>query len=300
MSQFPRIQGAARLHIITPSIKFNNDGSPAGAQSAPRRQWRRRRRRQLRAEHVPRRADQPALDVRARRRRAVRARRPSTTTAGSAATRRSSRRSRRSTSIRRSRGARHSIRLGVGVNYQHHRRHVDAERQLLGRVAAGRRHVRPQRRIPPTLSSRSRRRRPGSIPKRRSRPTTRMGMEHRRRCGTSTTQLRLAASYRSDDEVQRRRQRRLSTTRAPMLPPGTLAPIVGTHRPALRGGQQPGARTTAASPRTSSCRRSRTCRSCIGSTPQWEIMADVQWTGWSSIQELAFNATAPPAMPTAR
>ncbi len=29
----------------------------------------------------------------------------------------------------------------------------------------------------------------------------------------------------------------------------------------------------------------------------WEVMLDAQWTGWSSIPELAFNASAPPAIP---
>ena len=30
--------------------------------------------------------------------------------------------------------------------------------------------------------------------------------------------------------------------------------------------------------------------------PQWEVMADAQWTGWSSIPELRFNASSPPAL----
>ena len=31
--------------------------------------------------------------------------------------------------------------------------------------------------------------------------------------------------------------------------------------------------------------------------PRWELMADAQWTGWSSIPELRFNTTSPPALP---
>jgi long-chain fatty acid transport protein len=32
--------------------------------------------------------------------------------------------------------------------------------------------------------------------------------------------------------------------------------------------------------------------------PKWELMADAQYTGWSSIPELKFNASAPPTIPT--
>ena len=31
---------------------------------------------------------------------------------------------------------------------------------------------------------------------------------------------------------------------------------------------------------------------------QWEMMADAQWTGWSSISELKFNSSSPPSLPT--
>ena len=81
LSKFKQAQIGGVINVITPSIKFQNDGSlPAGcyppacspACSSRSGGRRRRGRLQLRAEPVRLRPDQPAVDVRSRRQRAVR------------------------------------------------------------------------------------------------------------------------------------------------------------------------------------------------------------------------------------
>ena len=198
----------------------------AGVQPAARRQRRRCGQHQLRAEHVPGRADQQAVGVRPRHRRAVRPRRPTGTTAGSAATRRSSRRSRRSTSTRRSRGrSTDSFTLGVGVNYQQIKATFTSNANYSGGAARTAAQPAPRRgssrrgSAAPFIAGH----RGPRLDRQHRRRRQRVGLEHRRRCGTSRP---TCASARTT-------ARRSSTTCQgnvnfdnPSLPPlGPLAPV---------------------------------------------------------------------------
>ena len=72
LSKFSRPQVGGVFNVITPSIKFQNDGSLPAAQPAARRHRRRRGRLQLCAEPLCFGSDQRAVDVRSRGQRAVR------------------------------------------------------------------------------------------------------------------------------------------------------------------------------------------------------------------------------------
>ena len=296
-----RIRARPRSHIITPSIKFSNDGSlpalnqPLGGDGGDAGG----------DNFVPNmyivRADQSAVGVRPRRQRAVRPddrvrRRLARPLPGAQVADQDDQRESRA---RRGRST-PSSRSAPASTTRASRPRCHQQRQLFGRAAAGRRTaaagIAPGRRPFNAIARRRRR----SIRRRRSPATTGPG------AGTSALawDVDAAAARRRalslGDQVQRERQRRLRQPDA-CRRRRHARPRSADHCAARRRRQQRRRCTTAASRPTSSCRRSPTCRCSTGINPQWEVMADVQWTGWSSIEELTFVAQRPgralPAMP---
>ncbi len=111
----------------------------------------------------------------------------------------------------------------------------------------------------------------------------------------ATPQLRLAASYRS--EIKYNVQGNIGFENPTVtLPPGTPPQLAGTvallsagvNSQALYGRSVSSDITIPQIANFSMLYR-------INS--KWEVMADAQYTGWSSIPELRFNASSPPALP---
>ena len=116
----------------------------------------------------------------------------------------------------------------------------------------------------------------------------RVGLEHRHRCGTSTPQLRARRELPLRDQVQRRGQRRLRQSRRCRAAAGTLAAVAG-RSPARRRRQQPGAVQRRRHLGHQAAGDRQLLDASTSSNDQWDLMADVQWTGWSSIPELTFT-----------
>ena len=108
----------------------------------------------------------------------------------------------------------------------------------------------------------SSRRRPGSIRGRRSTATTGRGAGTSASRGTSTPQLRVGAHYRS--EIKYNVRGNVNFSNPTCAAPGTASRARADDRCARRRRQSQRC-TAAASPPTSSCRRSPTCRSSTGS-----------------------------------
>ena len=111
----------------------------------------------------------------------------------------------------------------------------------------------------------------------------------------ATTQLRLAASYRSEMKFKVSGNVDYNNP-TPAPPPGTSPVIVGTIAQLAAGvnGQalyNRGVTSDITLPQIANVSM------VYRIDPAWEVMLDAQWTGWSSIPELAFNASAPPAIP---
>ena len=231
MSKLDAAGRVLAMHLITPSIKFKDDGSQAAAFQplggtggdagstavVPNLYF-----------VVP---INNAMGVRPRHQRAVRPRRPNTTTTGSAASRASSPTSRRSTSIRRCRGrsttsyrARRSASTGSAIDAD-----VHEQGQLLGRPGAGGAGRRPRSGLIPRVARAGdhRRHARARVERHASTATTARGAGTSACCGTSTPQTRVGVALPLVDQVQRDRQRRASTIPTlPALPP-PLAPVVG-------------------------------------------------------------------------
>lgn len=112
----------------------------------------------------------------------------------------------------------------------------------------------------------------------------------------ATPQLRLGASYRSElkyDVTGNINFENPTVVLPPTTPPalaGTIAALsAGVNSQALYG-------RGVASDITLPEMANFSARFQLN--PQWEIMGDIQYTGWSSIPELRFNASSPPALPT--
>ena len=111
----------------------------------------------------------------------------------------------------------------------------------------------------------------------------------------ATPQLRLAASYRSEIKYDVTGNINFENPTV-ALPPGTPAQLAGTiaalsagvNSQALYGRGLTSNITIPAIANVSMLFRINT---------QWEVMADAQFTGWSSIPELRFNSNSPPALP---
>lgn len=110
-----------------------------------------------------------------------------------------------------------------------------------------------------------------------------------------TPQLRLAAAYRSElkfDVTGNINFENPTVTLAPGTPPqlaGTIAALAaGTNSQALYGR---GVSSNIKLPEIANLSMR------WQASPKWEVMADAQYTGWSSIPELAFVSSSPPALP---
>jgi len=111
----------------------------------------------------------------------------------------------------------------------------------------------------------------------------------------ATPQLRLAASYRS--EIKYNVQGNINFENPTVtLPPGTPPQLAGTvallsagvNSQALYGR---GVSSDITIPQIANLSMLYRVNS------KWEVMADAQYTGWSSIPELRFNSSSPPALP---
>ena len=122
----------------------------------------------------------------------------------------------------------------------------------------------------------------------------RVGLERRRRVGRDAAAAR-RRGLPLGDQVQRQRATSTSTIRRVTLPPGTPPQLAGTIAALVGGRQQPGAVRTAASRSDIKLPQIANLSFLYQLDRQWDVMADVQWTGWSSIPELHVHArpTAP-------
>ena len=112
----------------------------------------------------------------------------------------------------------------------------------------------------------------------------------------ATPQLRLAAAYRSEmkyDVSGNIGFDNPTVTLAPGTPPqlaGTIALLAGgVNSQALYGR---GVSSSITIPQIANISMVYRIDS------KWEVMANAQWTGWSSIPELKFNSSSPPPLPT--
>ncbi|MFO1304283.1 MAG: outer membrane protein transport protein [Burkholderiales bacterium] len=108
----------------------------------------------------------------------------------------------------------------------------------------------------------------------------------------ATPQLRLAASYRSEIKYDVHGNINFENPNLPVTPPA-LAPTInalaaGVNSQALYGR---GVTSNITLPQIANF------STLYRVNNQWEVMLDVQYTGWSSIPELRFNASSPPALP---
>lgn len=106
-------------------------------------------------------------------------------------------------------------------------------------------------------------------------------------------QVRLAASYRSEIKYDVQGNIGFENPTLPSTIPPTLAPTInalaaGVNNQALYGRSVSSDITLPQNVNLSVLFRPN---------PKWELMADAQWTGWSSIPELKFVASSPPALP---
>ena len=111
----------------------------------------------------------------------------------------------------------------------------------------------------------------------------------------ATPQLRLAASYRSELKFDVSGNIDFNNP-TPVLPPGTPPQLAGTIALLSTGVNSQalynrGVSSDITLPQIANISMLYRVNS------QWEIMADAQFTGWSSIPELRFVASAPPPLP---
>ena len=173
-----------------------------------------------------------------------------------------------------------------------HRRQVHEQRQLLGRAGLG--GCRGGRRRPDPRGARAADRRRDGRPRQRGGDHCRrhrVGLEHRRGLGRDAG-LAPRRGLPLGDQVQPEGQRRLQqpdgSPRRPQLAPviNTLANAVNTR--ALYARSITSDITLPQIANLSAVWRVN---------PQWEVMADAQWTGWSSITDLTFNPTDGSTLP---
>ncbi len=111
----------------------------------------------------------------------------------------------------------------------------------------------------------------------------------------ATPQLRLAASYRS--EIKYDVQGNINFENPTVaLPPGTPAQLAGTIA-ALSAGVNSQALYGRSVQSDITLPQIANFSMLYRVNSQWEVMGDVQYTGWSSIPELRFNSSSPPALP---
>jgi long-chain fatty acid transport protein len=109
----------------------------------------------------------------------------------------------------------------------------------------------------------------------------------------ATPQLRLAASYRSEIKYDVQGNIGFENPALPSTIPPALAPTInalaaGVNSQALYGRSVSSDITLPQNVNLSVLYQAN---------PKWELMADAQWTGWSSIPELRFVSSSPPALP---
>ncbi|MFO1315232.1 MAG: outer membrane protein transport protein [Burkholderiales bacterium] len=109
----------------------------------------------------------------------------------------------------------------------------------------------------------------------------------------ATQQLRLAAAYRSEIKYNVQGNVNYENPTLPSTIPPSLAPTVGALAAGLNSqvlyGR--GVNSDITVPQIANF------SVLFHVNQQWDVMGDVQWTGWSSIPELRFNTTSPPALP---
>ena len=111
----------------------------------------------------------------------------------------------------------------------------------------------------------------------------------------ATPQLRLAASYRS--EIKYSVQGNIGFSNPTIaLSPNTPPQLAGTIN-ALSAGVNSQALYGRGVSSDITIPQMANLSVLYRLNPQWEIMGDLQWTGWSSIPELRFNSSSPPALP---
>ena len=108
-----------------------------------------------------------------------------------------------------------------------------------------------------------------------------------------TPQLRLGASYRSEIKYSIQGNINFENPTVTVAPGNPLAPTIaalsaGVNTQALYGRSVSASITIPAIANASVLYRVNS---------QWEIMGDIQYTGWSSIPELRFVSSSPPALP---
>jgi long-chain fatty acid transport protein len=111
-----------------------------------------------------------------------------------------------------------------------------------------------------------------------------------------TPQFRLGASYRSELKYDVSGNVSFSNP-TPAPPPGTPPAIVGTIA-LLAGGVNSQALYNRGVNSDITLPAIANLSMLYRVNNQWEVMADVQYTGWSSIPQLAFATTSPPPIPT--
>ena len=109
----------------------------------------------------------------------------------------------------------------------------------------------------------------------------------------ASQQVRVAASYRSEIKYDVQGNIGFENPTLPSTIPASLAPTInalaaGVNNQALYGR---GVSSDITVPQMANV------SVLFRLNPRWELMADAQWTGWSSIPELRFNTTSPPALP---
>jgi long-chain fatty acid transport protein len=108
----------------------------------------------------------------------------------------------------------------------------------------------------------------------------------------ATSALRLAASYRSEIKYDVQGNINFENPTVAVNPANPLAPTIaalsaGVNSQALYGR---GVTSSITIPQVANF------SALFHVNSQWDVMGDIQYTGWSSIPELRFNASAPPAL----
>jgi long-chain fatty acid transport protein len=111
----------------------------------------------------------------------------------------------------------------------------------------------------------------------------------------ATPQLRVGASYRSEIKYDVSGNIDFSNPTV-TVPPGTPAQLAGTIA-ALTAGVNSAALYGRGVTSDITIPAIANLSMLYRLNSQWDVMADAQYTGWSSIPELRFNASAPPALP---
>jgi long-chain fatty acid transport protein len=112
----------------------------------------------------------------------------------------------------------------------------------------------------------------------------------------ATPQLRLGASYRSEIKYSASGNVNFENPTV-ALPPGTPPQLAGTIA-ALSGGVNSQALYGRGVSADITLPAIANLSFVYKVNQQWEVMGDAQYTGWSSIPQLAFTTTSPPSLPT--